>query len=242
MLSLRLVTHGRWRAAALDCEEAVFLQAYGNSRDQLAEEYGPYGAQSIFLIVSDEEDTVYGQARIITPGPAGLKTLNDIAGEPWNLDAARVSRLAGVDRNRAWDIATLGVRREFRGRSTMVSLALYHGILKAGRVNGVDTATAILDTDVRRALNLVDYVMPTLPGATTAPYLGSLHSTPVYAHASEVLDAQRRRNPDAYRLMSLGVGLDGVHIPDDSSFVLTPVVAEPVAAADDSIVLLRAVS
>lgn len=242
MLSLRLVTHGRLRAAALDCEEAVFLQAYGNSRAQLAEEYGPYGAQSIFLIVSDEEGAVYGQARLITPGPAGLKTLNDIAGSPWNLDVERVSRLARIDADRAWDIATLGVRREFRGRSTMVSLALYHGILKAGRVNGVDTATAMLDGDVRRALNLVDYLMPTLPGAVAAPYLGSAGSTPVYAHASEVLDAQRRRNPDAYRLMSLGVGLDGVHIPDDSSFVLTPVVAEPAAVSDDSAVLLRAVS
>lgn len=242
MLSLRLVTHGRARVAALDCEEAVFLEAYGNSRQQLAEEYGPYAAQSVFLVVEDEDGLVHGACRVITPGPAGLKTLDDIGREPWGLDSARVARLAGIDPSRTWDIATLGVRREFRGRSTMVSLALYHGILKAGRVNGVDTATAMLDADVRRVLNQVDYLMPTLPGAVTASYLGSEQTTPVYAHASKVLDAQRRRNPDAYRLMSLGIGLDGVHVPHDSAFVLTPVVAEQPAVDADAGILLRAVS
>lgn len=244
MLSLKIVTHGEMRRAALDCEEAVFLQAFGNSRQQLDEEYGPYGAQSVFLVVCDETGLVYGQCRLITPGPSGLKTLNDVRERPWGLDVARVARIAGIDPSNAWDIATLGVRSEFRGRSWMISLALYHGILRAGRVNGVTTATAILDDPVRQALNQVDYVMPTLPGASTAPYLGSASSTPVYAHSSVVLDAQRRRNPDAYRLMSLGIGLDGIHIPEDNAFVLTPAIAarriDDVAA--DAGVLLRAVS
>lgn len=242
MLTLRLVTHGAWRAAALDCEETVFLDAFGNTRDQLDEEYGPYGPQSVFLVVADDDGEVYGHCRLITPGPQGLKTLNDIGRDPWNLDAARVARLAGIDHTQTWDIATLGVRREYRGRSWMISLAIYHGILKAARVNGVDMATAILDLDVQRALNQIDYLTPALPGALAAPYLGSQLSTPVFGRFSQNLDNQRRRNPDAYRLMSMGIGLDGVRVPDDTAFVLTPVVAERRRTDLDEHVLLRAVS
>jgi hypothetical protein len=35
-----------------------------------------------------------------------------------------------------------------------------------------------------------------------------------------MVDGQRRMNPDAYRLMSLGIGLDGISIPEQSAFEL----------------------
>ena len=55
-----------------------------------------------------------------------------------------------------------------------------------------------------------------------------------------MLDAQRRMTPDAYRLISLGIGLDGISVPDPTAFELRTqlsVVADaersltPVAAA-----------
>lgn len=241
MLSLNLVTHGRARAAALACEQSVFLDAFGNTRELLEEQYGAYGPQSVFLTVSNAEGLVLGHCRLIAPGPAGLKTVNDLAEPPWSLDPVRVSRIAGIDPQRCWDIATLGVRREYRGRTWMIAIALYHGIIKAARINGIEMATAMVDEQIHRALQQVDYLPSTLPGARPAPYLGSPQTTPVFARFSAVLDGQRRRNPDAYRLMVLGVGLDGISVPEDSAFVLTPV-AQPAAgiADDDRAVLLRA--
>ena len=241
MLSLNLVTHGRARAAALACEQAVFLDAFGNTRELLAEQYGPYGPQSVFLTVSNADGVVLGHCRLISPGPAGLKTVNDLAEAPWSLDPARVVRAAGIDPQRCWDIATLGVRREYRGRTWMIAIALYHGIIKAARINGIEMATAMVDEQIHRALQQIDYLPATLPGARPAPYLGSSRTTPVFARFSSVLDDQRRRNPEAYRLMVLGVGLDGITVPEDAAFVLTPVVQpEPDIVDDDATGLLRA--
>ena len=241
MLSLNLVTHGRARAAALACEQAVFLDAFDNTPELLHQQYGAYGPQSVFLTVTDAHGHVLGHCRLIAPGPAGLKTVNDLAEPPWSLDPVRVSRLAGIDLQRCWDIATLGVRREFRGRTWMIAIALYHGIIKAARVNGIEMATAMVDEQIHRALQQVDYLPSTLPGARSAPYLGSRSTTPVFARFSAVLDGQRRRNPDAYRLMALGVGLDGIRVPEDSAFLLTPVTQPtPGIVEDDATVLLRA--
>jgi hypothetical protein len=205
--------------AARRCEQDVFLAAFGNTREQLEEEYGPYDAQSIFLTVSDSRGTVLGACRIITPGPAGLKTLNDVQRDPWKIDGERSARAAGADLDATWDVATLGVREEHRGSRVRVALALYHGILRAGRANGIRTLTAILDEQARRVLAALDYTHVALPGTSSAPYLGSAKSTPVYYHAA-MLDAQRRANPESYRMVILGSGLDRVSIPDDAAFVL----------------------
>ncbi|HZC52576.1 MAG TPA: hypothetical protein VE441_08775, partial [Mycobacterium sp.] len=68
-----------------------------------------------------------------------------------------------------------------------------------------------------------------LPGTHTEPYLGSAASMPVYGHLAEMSDTQRRLNPDAYRLINLGVGPDGVAMPARETLRLT---AHSDAAAD----------
>ena len=219
LLFLNFNVTGALLDAARQCEEDVFLKAFGNTREQLDAEYGPYDEQSIFLTVSDEDNVVLGACRIITPGPAGLKTLNDVRQDPWFVDGERSARAAGADLDLTWDIATLGVRDGHRGSRVKVSLALYHGILRAGRANGIRSLTAILDEQARRVLAALDYTHLPLPGTKSAPYLGSASSTPVYYHAS-MLDAQRRANPESFRLVIQGVGLDGVSVPDDSAFML----------------------
>lgn len=200
------------------CEEDVFLQAFGNTREQLDDEYGPYNDQSVFMAVADASGYVVGSCRLITPGPAGIKTLNDIGRDPWRVDGQRSGALVGVDQADTWDIATLGVRPNHRGSQLMVAIALYHALVVSTRVNEVGSVTAILDDNVRRLLTASDWIMPTLPGTATGPYLGSPASTPVYGHPADMVDLQRRSNPDAYRLMTLGIGLDGVSIPADSAF------------------------
>lgn len=219
LLYLHFDVVGTLLDAARDCEEEVFLSAFGNTREQLDEEYGPYDAQSIFMAVADENDYVLGSCRIIAPGPAGLKTLNDVARPPWNADGYRAAMAADVDPSTAWDLATLGVRRSARGRHLSVAIALLHGLVVSTRANQIPSATAILDRQIRRILNAADYIMPALPGLAPAPYLGSPESVPVYTHYATMLDGQRRKNPDAYRLMSMGIGLDGISIPGSENFM-----------------------
>jgi hypothetical protein len=222
LLSLHFDVRGALLDAARDCEEDVFLQAFGNTRAQLEDEYGPYNDQSVFVAVADDAGHVYGACRLITPGSAGLKTLNDLSRDPWRLDGQRSARAAGVDAANTWDVGTLGVRKDLRGGKLAVAIALYHAIVVGTRVNQVQGITAILDDSARRVLTASDYILPTLPGTRTGEYLGSPASTPVFGLCSSVLDAQRRMNPDAYRLMSQGIGLDGISVPGESEFVLRP--------------------
>jgi hypothetical protein len=219
LLVLSFNPQGALRASARECEQDVFLRAFGNTPEQLDEEYGPYEDQSTWLTVSDMSGYVLGACRIITPGPAGLKTLNDVAREPWGIDGERSATLAGADLDRTWDIGTLGVRTEHRGSRVRISLALYHGILRAGRANDIRTLVSVFDEPARRVLAALDYRHVPLPGTYAAPYLGSASSTPVYYHA-HMLDAVRRDNPEAYRLVVHGIGLEGILTPDDASLVL----------------------
>jgi hypothetical protein len=229
LLNLHFDVRGELLEAARQCEEDVFLQAFGNTRAQLEDEYGPYNDQSVFVAVSDDAGYVLGACRLITPGSTGLKTLNDVSREPWGVDGQRSARAAGIDPDNAWDVGTLGVRRDARGSRLSVAIALYHAIVVGTRVNEVGHITAILDDGARRVLTSADYIMPTLPGTRTADYLGSPASTPVYGHCVGMVDAQRRMNPDAYRLMSLGIGLDGISVPEEAAFKLGSR-TQPVAA------------
>jgi hypothetical protein len=61
-----------------------------------------------------------------------------------------------------------------------------------------------------------------LPGTSAAPYLGSESSTPIVAHCAVVLENQRRNFPEAYRLVTLGVGLDGIGVPALDTLRLRP--------------------
>lgn len=212
---------GHLGESARACEAEVFLRWYGNTREQLAEEYGPYEDCSAFLAIADDGGEVVGAVRLLTPGGgAGLKTLNDIAEAPWSVDGGRVAAAAHLDLGSTWEIATLGVRRQDDAAGVRVSLALYHGLIALSRANGMTAFVAVLDERVRRLLGSVGLLTRVLPGTRTAPYLGSSASTPVFAHCAPVLDAQRRRFPDAYRLVTLGVGLDGITIPPPSAFRL----------------------
>jgi hypothetical protein len=200
--------------SARDCEAEVFLQWFGNTREQLDEEYGPYEDSSIFLVLADRNDNVVGEVRLIAPGGrAGLKTLVDVGDEPWGVDGARAAAAVGIDLASTWEIATLGVRGSSEAAGVQLSLALYHGLITVARVNRMSSFVAILDERVRRLLSSVGMLTRPLPGTATAPYLGSAASTPVYAHCRPLLENQRRKFPDAHRLVALGVGLDGVAVP-----------------------------
>jgi len=214
---------GPMLAAARDCEAEVFHKWFGNTRAQLDEEYGPYEDRSVFIVLADRQDEVLGAARLIAPGGrAGLKTLVDVGRQPWGVDGARAAAAVGIDLTSTWEVATLGVRQSSSANGQRLSLALYHGLIIAARANRATSFVAILDRRLRHMLTSVGFHTQVLPGTSTAPYLGSDASTPVYAHCATLFENQRKQFPDAHRLVTLGVGLDGVAVPAFETFRRRP--------------------
>ncbi|WP_182111255.1 MULTISPECIES: hypothetical protein [unclassified Actinotalea] len=242
-LALHFDVTGDLRESALACEAEVFSAWYGNTREELDLEYGPYDDDSAFLVLAADDDVI-GAVRLLAPGgAAGLKTLVELDREPWGVDGRRAAAAAGLDLSTTWEIATLGVRRDTKALSQHLGVALYHGLINVCRANGMSAYVAVLDERVRRMLTAVGLTSRALPGTRTAPYLGSAASTPVYTMCASTLDAQRRDLPDAYRLVTLGVGLDGVDVPPLTEFrlrrdrsasperaLLDPLTAEPLMA------------
>jgi N-acyl-L-homoserine lactone synthetase len=220
LLSLQFNPGPDLEQAARDCEASVFLRAYGNTREQLRDEYGPYEDASVFIALSEPGGDVLGCCRLIRPGPAGLKTLHDVSRPPWSLPVDRSVRAARLDLTRTWDVATLGARRGLKGPGRLASAALFHGVVQAVRANEVQSAVMIIDERVRTLLAVAGMFGRALPGASPARYLGSAASTPVYEHCAQAFDRQRTHNPDAYRLYVQGGGLDGISVGEPASFRL----------------------
>src|SRR4051794_29248211 len=122
------------RNAAREVEAEVFLQAFGNTSDVMEQEYGPYEDRSRFVTVLDDAvGSALGVARLILPDDAGaLKTLIDVAGEPWHLSVPDTLRAEGLSGRPVWDVASLAVDRRYRSGAAgaEVMLALCHGIYR----------------------------------------------------------------------------------------------------------------
>lgn len=221
LLSLAFNPEADLLAAARDCEAEVFGRVYGNTRDQLQDEYGPYEDASVFIALADDTGDVLGACRLIRPTSLGLKSLDDAARPPWSLDVARSARAARLDLGQTWDVATLGCRRGLKGAGRLASAALFHGLVLTMRANEVRSAVMIIDERVRAVLASAGMTGHTLPGAQPAGYLGSAASTPVYRHCDEAFDQQRITNPEAHRLFTQGIGLDGISVPPLADFRFT---------------------
>ena len=205
---------GKELEAARNCEAEVFMEAYGNTTEEFDLEYGPYQESTGFMTVLEEDGQAVATARFIAPGPAGLKTLNDVSRPPWRVDGMRSARAAGVDPARTWDIATIAVRPG-AGRGGLCAGALYHGLIKAAYANDIDFVVMIMDSRARDLLTALGMPTQALPGTKTGEYLGSASSTPLWAHISRGLEQQRQGSADAHRLIVKGIGLDGVAMPSD---------------------------
>jgi hypothetical protein len=230
------------RAKAFACEAEIFAANYGVTYDHHVEEFAPYESASTFLVVLDRADAVAGVMRLITPGPAGLKTLTEAGGEPWCIDGPRAAAAVGVDPAHTWDVATLGVPKGIGRHRFAVTAALYHGLAIAARRNRVRSLLMTVDERVRSILQVGGLFTTALPGATPGPFCGSPASTPVYGHCAQMLSTQRRVNPAAYHLITQGVGLDEIAIPPSTHFELAPVPTlrtVPEFTARDGIVMPR---
>lgn len=110
-----------------EIEREVFAEAFGNTREQLADEYRPYDDASVFLIAIDRHlREAVGTMRIIVPSIAGHKSVLDLARDPWHEDhLAVIARTPGAPHlEDTWDIATLAVARRHHAPGRIVSRAL----------------------------------------------------------------------------------------------------------------------
>lgn len=206
-------------------ERVVFLETFGNTPELLAKEYGPYEDSSIFFCVIDHIRGVpAGTMRVLLPSPAGFKTIDDVApvwGEPLEAMAARTG--LDIDLARTWDIATLAVAPDYRGKATMglVSMGLYQALALATPPCGVEWLLAILDVPVFRMIRWkLRMPMVGFAGVPALPYLGSPASMPAWCN---VADTERRlaaSDPDLHALYFKGVGMEPAVRPLDHASVL----------------------
>jgi hypothetical protein len=203
-------------------EYSVFLEAFGNTPDQLAREFGPYEQSTLFIIVLDHLRRLpAGVMRVVLPSPAGSKSLNDLA-LVWGEPAKTVFERTGLtlDPARTWDIATLAIAREYRGKAAagLVSMGLYQTLSLAARGCGAEWFVAILDLPVFRLIRWkLRLIFAGFKGITALPYLGSAASIPAWC---DVVAAERRleaTDPYLYEILVVGRGLEPAVRPLDLS-------------------------
>jgi hypothetical protein len=181
-------------SAARSCEALVFARRFGNSAHQLAREYGPYEASTVFGGVFLPDGSAVGCVRLIRPDGRGpVKTLSDAAGPPWNLSRQLLQSVVGdqadPDVGETWDVATFGVDGTATGGDRRVTMALLSVMFGAFRDNAVGGLVAMLDTGARRAFRGLGLHVNDIPGALSASYLGSASTTPVHRRI-DVLHAE----------------------------------------------------
>jgi len=201
-------------------ERSVFLEAFGNTADMLEREYGPYDGASVFICVVDQMRRLpAGMMRILVPTPAGFKSLDDI--EPiWGVPVETLMEKTGLsmDLHRTWDIATLAVASDYRGKAArgLVSMGLYQTLTLAARRCGVEWFVAILDMPVFRLIRWkLCLIFAGYKGIAPLPYLGSSASMPAWC---DVVAAEKRlaaTDRDLHAVLVEGVGLERALRPVD---------------------------
>jgi hypothetical protein len=217
--------------AARDVEARVFLEAFDNTPELMEREYGPYADRSAFVTVIDDRDgTAVGVARLVLPDAAGeVKTLTDVAGEPWRLSVPDSLRTAGLAGRPIVDVATLAVdRRHRRGAAgAEIVLALCHGLYRWSLGHGAEGLVAILDDRVLRLLRVLGVPWTVMPGAGSEYYLGSPASTPCVCLLDDIAPNMRARRPDVAPAMLDGelptITADPLHLAAGRGAGLTTV-------------------
>jgi hypothetical protein len=206
-------THEPGAELGRDLERLVFLEAFGNTTDDLAREYGPYEASSLIIVVIDHlRQLPAGVIRVVQPSPVGLKSLNDLESE-WDENVEAAMHRTGLEfgPEKIWDVATLAVLSEYRGKATrgLVTMGLYQTLTLAARASGIDLLVTILDMPVFRMLRWkMHMIFAGYRGIGPKPYLGSPASIPSWC---DLLYSDRHLaavDPDLHGILYKGIGLE----------------------------------
>lgn len=195
-------------ARTIECQ--VFEPAFGNDAPDMQEQYGPYEQQSQFRLAVDRASVEpMGALRNIKNGPAGFKTLNDLAthfirvGEilPENAQdfiQELLDHHGITDLDKCWDIGTVAVPPQYRfDKGYLTSIQLYRGMHVAAMTEGIEHFVSMIDANAHRIL--VKYLgipFKALGGIGPVAYLGSDKTYPVYGDASEFLKSANRKKKE----------------------------------------------
>jgi hypothetical protein len=177
-------------ARAVEC--AVFQHYFGNAPSIMTAEYADYEAHSKFLLVVDREmRRPAGTLRIIEHSDAGFKSLNDIKAAPLSIPVEKALAFHEIDNlERCWDIGTLAVLSQYRGKSTnhLISTMLYGLLHMQCRRFGIEHLVAILDMHAFKQLTeLLAVPFVTIADSEPFEYLGSPNSVASYLHLPRVV-------------------------------------------------------
>ena len=229
-------SHDPGAQLARHLERSVFLEAFGNTSEMLAQEYGPYEHSSLFLCVLDHLRGVpAGMMRVLTPSTAGFKSLNDLH-SVWGEPVERVFERTGIDVDQAHtlDIATLAIAPEYRGRASthgIVSMALYQTLTLTAGHCGSDWFVAILDLPVFRLLRWkLRMIFSGYQGVTPKSYLGSQASVPAWCDVRAAARHLAETDPTLHEVLVLGEGLEAALRSVDLSATALPRAASGVLA------------
>ncbi len=201
-------------------ERNVFAEQFGNSPELLAAEYGTYETSTFFFCVIDHRRNLpVGSVRLLLPSPAGFKTLADIE-RTWGLPLDETLERSGLqlDHNRVWDVATIAVDREYRGKVTqsLVSGSLYQAICRGAYLAQVGWVIAVLDLIVLDLIQTISHdAYHRFAGCEPLRYLDSPASLPVYCDADAYLPRLAEIDPATYELLIEGQGMEEAVRPPD---------------------------
>lgn len=194
----RLEKGSAYENVARSIEREVFEKYFGNTSEEMRKEYGPYEDQSIFFLSIDQElKQPAGVLRVIQNGPAGLKTLNDLAigrDEAPRISPDQVKSYHGIDTfDDCWDVGTVAVRKPYRS-DTLASVQLYRALYVSALDENVNHFVSIIDH--KPYVKMTDYLgIPFVPmvGSEPFPYLGSKSSVAVYGDVTEFYPRMNRK-------------------------------------------------
>jgi hypothetical protein len=196
-------------------EGVVFGEWFGNSRKLLDSEYRPYDDSTVFLAILDHRRRLpAGMARMTLPSPTGFKTLHDIEAV-WGRPLADVLGETGLewDLGRVWDVLTIAVMNDYRGKATEGLLTL--SILQFG-------SQGLLHTGGRYSITVLDLVVLDLvqsmigqpyqrfPGIEPIRYLDSPASIPVFADFEEWMPRLAAADKTMHDLLFVEPGIEAV--------------------------------
>jgi hypothetical protein len=199
-------------------EREVFYEFFNNTPELLEAEYGPYEASTLFVCMMDHRRRLpAGVIRLVLPSPAGLKSLGDV--EPvWGhrIDDVLERTNLRLEADSAWDIATLAVDAEYRGRATdgLVSLGLYQAVAQLALQCRVKWVVTVLDLVVLDLIQkATSQVFQPFAGVEPLPYLDSPASLPVYCDLDAYFARLETADPSMYEILFDGRGLEAAVRP-----------------------------
>ena len=206
-------------------EREVFYEFFQNTPELLAAEYGPYEDSTLFVCALDHRRHLpAGVIRLVLPSAAGLKSLDDVE-SVWGHRVGDVLERTGMslETDRIWDVATLAVDAEYRGRATdgLVSLGLYQAVAQLALRCNVRWVVTILDLVVLKLIQeATSHAFEGFSGLEPLRYLDSPASLPVYSDLDAYFPRLETADPSMYEILYDGRGLEPALRPLDLEPVL----------------------